>query len=675
MDAKKQLYLLKEKNEFSDSENVILSWLCYQLEKNNELSTLNTYLSRACILWLLFCNNENIDEWSGEKFLSVYRDILEQDYNANKKITNDSIKHHDHSDYSSVLAELLTRIHTHAMKEFGLEALPEHLLDGTKKIIHVKAGFISEPHFKFVLNALSNCTELYSQEKNVLICIATIAFRTGLRFSEIQYLKLNNIENSDELWIYVRCTSADNLKTLSARRRIPLGLLLTPDEKIIIKNYLNEKFGQEAYDSTKFAFTLGENQYLPIPGDMIRQTIKSAINQCSDKSKSAFTFHHLRHTALSRLQLIIHRKILNYQNEQNIFWRNSVAWSPEQCDQIYHAILSGHPRGDYWALCKFSGHQSPATTLKNYLHFSDLVAASCMNAGVYQWSYYLINYFSGISLEKINELSNNSTYFCESAYSNAMKEAIGKFTKLVSCTDRAMPNISPIIHKLNIHAIYEIISVLELHHDHSFLQTKYDLNDDIMIDLFSAAVKLSSFKTEKGKSRINSTSRSNLLQPAKLRSHAEQNEFSRLVPKFEVFSEVEIDEFEFLSRYYFLHKNTSNHAIAFNSLELLERFVKILLNFFDAKRIYVELSKVNDLWLKHLPKSISIKMTKSSSGSAKLCILHPENEKVIENYQCNVPSSGAVKDINKYSTPILKNLLFGCVLLRFDSEKIDSWGI
>jgi hypothetical protein len=241
--------------------------------------------------------------------------------------------------------------------------------------------------------------------------------------------------------------------------------------------------------------------------------------------------------------------------------------------------------------------------------------------------------------------------------------------------DREIPKTSSIIYQLNIHAIYEIISVLELHHDHSFLQTKYDLNDDVMIDFFSAAVKLNSFRTEKGKSRINSISRSDLLQPAKLRSHAEQNEFSRLVPKFEAFSKVEIDEFEFLSRYYFLHKNTSNHAIAFNSLELLERFVKILLNFFDAKRIYVELSQVNGLWLKHLPKSISFKMTNSSSGSAKLCIFHPENEKIIENFKSNASSLGIRKAATKYSTPIFNNLLFGCVLLRLDSERIDSWGL
>jgi hypothetical protein len=89
--ALKKLFELKENNEYSDPERIILGWLyeCLDL-RGNQLSTLRTYLSVAGVPWLLLCNDVDIYDWSGEQFLHSYKDILNQDKYKKSLISKDS---------------------------------------------------------------------------------------------------------------------------------------------------------------------------------------------------------------------------------------------------------------------------------------------------------------------------------------------------------------------------------------------------------------------------------------------------------------------------------------------------------------------------------------------------------------------------------------------------------
>jgi len=80
-----------------------------------------------------------------------------------------------------------------------------------------------------------------------------------------------------------------------------------------------------------------------------------------------YTFHHLRHTALSNLQLIAERE-----------WelcKEFTGYSLDQIESIFCAIFGSANEylRIYWALACFAGHNSPQTSFQSYFHFSDLI--------------------------------------------------------------------------------------------------------------------------------------------------------------------------------------------------------------------------------------------------------------------------------------------------------------
>ena len=96
-----------------------------------------------------------------------------------------------------------------------------------------------------------------------------------------------------------------------------------------------------------------------------------------------YTFHHLRHTALSRLQLLLHHEALALHSLPG--WVHFLPWSAAQCTSIYQTITHPSTR-DYWALAQFAGHQSPGDDVALIFCILPTVNAACLLQAKYDWS-------------------------------------------------------------------------------------------------------------------------------------------------------------------------------------------------------------------------------------------------------------------------------------------------
>src|SRR5690606_10047170 len=73
---------------------------------------------------------------------------------------------------------------------------------------------------------------LYKQ----LALIVIVAHRTGMRISEILKIRLVDVEDSAAYWVQVRESEFGGHKTASARRKIPMGALLTERELALFED-------------------------------------------------------------------------------------------------------------------------------------------------------------------------------------------------------------------------------------------------------------------------------------------------------------------------------------------------------------------------------------------------------------------------------------------------------
>ena len=88
---------------------------------------------------------------------------------------------------------------------------------------HVRATYLSEPLFRQLLRGMERMTHTSSSYRECLSALYIVAYRAGLRRSEIQKLQVKDIERSPECGIYPRDTRLDDGR-VTVHPQDPLGL-------------------------------------------------------------------------------------------------------------------------------------------------------------------------------------------------------------------------------------------------------------------------------------------------------------------------------------------------------------------------------------------------------------------------------------------------------------------
>ncbi|KPU82446.1 hypothetical protein JI57_04055 [Psychromonas sp. PRT-SC03] len=147
---------------------------------------------------------------------------------------------------------------------------------------------------------------------------------------------------------------------------MPLYPLLTENENKLVRDCIARKRILSMADNN-LAFTLGSDIYTPFDELYVSSTISGILRHLSQLD--FLVFHHLRHSCISRIQLMIEI------DDIYALLPNAVPYTKEQSQTITQLICGQSLRNKYYGIASFDGHATPVTCFSNYFHFSDWIVA------------------------------------------------------------------------------------------------------------------------------------------------------------------------------------------------------------------------------------------------------------------------------------------------------------
>ncbi|WP_404397974.1 tyrosine-type recombinase/integrase [Idiomarina loihiensis] len=228
------------------------------------------------------------------------------------------------------------------------------------------------------INQLSRRNSQISQIlfHQALLVVFMLGYRTGMRRSEIQYLRVGDIHNPQkELSSSTECVVMPNelrsLKTESGYRDIPVGVLLTPAEL----NSLNDFWSQRRIEGGDGAFLFNiPGQKRPfLDSRVLFEPIHWLLKSVTGNPR--MRFHHLRHSfATWRFWSWMSVKFNGRSVMKSLGDITSCDAAVKERERILGLRNGVMPsRKVLHALSMAIGHSHPQTTLRHYIHSTDLV--------------------------------------------------------------------------------------------------------------------------------------------------------------------------------------------------------------------------------------------------------------------------------------------------------------
>ncbi|MBQ0759006.1 MAG: site-specific integrase [Zhongshania sp.] len=223
------------------------------------------------------------------------------------------------------------------------------------------ANIVSEKEYELI------CSAILSSEHSSLIRICywifILGYRAGLRISEALSVQLADIIMPDsnvddaELVLIVKQNAFVDTKAYDSRRLLPLHLLLNESELIAFRDFC--QYRRETNTSRRtMLFREGRDESAPLMDNIVHPIIHGAMRAVTGDQN--LRFQHLRHTFANNLLLAYHRVV--------------PPWShPKHLEKIVGELNATYTRTGLYFISQLTGHQSPYTTLTDYLHCIELI--------------------------------------------------------------------------------------------------------------------------------------------------------------------------------------------------------------------------------------------------------------------------------------------------------------
>lgn len=108
----------------------------------------------------------------------------------------------------------------------------------------ISANLISEQYYRQMRDRLGFANSNRTRAETMRLVAFVLAYRTGLRRSELHGLTLEDVQSEKQADVLELCVVANDhrqLKSRSATRRLPLQLVLEPDERALVENWLEQR--------------------------------------------------------------------------------------------------------------------------------------------------------------------------------------------------------------------------------------------------------------------------------------------------------------------------------------------------------------------------------------------------------------------------------------------------
>jgi hypothetical protein len=383
-------------------------------------------------------------------------------------------------------------------------------------------------------------------------------------------------------------------------------------------------------------------------------------------------FHHFRHTALSRLQVILDgdetlvSAVVTYPNRQI-----------EGIKQALGGLDKPQMKRDiYWAIAGFAGHLTPETTFSNYLHFSDRIAASKIQKGIHLLTPRIIKEITGFSSHLttriIGEQNSDAVSHSMVVFAEPIRKRLGKYTHTVSRIKnstseqtRLTDNEDKFFYGRMIptaEICYEVLKEAEQNASLHELVLRFNIDEEIIQKWLERAKVMSSITTSKNRSRLFSRYKTTppsgiKLAPPKPQSDIELTDANQAIDKLRMLYHDHKDEIRWCIDYFLHNTNKSKAGLHFSSPEDLDRYLSLMVRVFPRGRWQLTLlcpkavitPAIIELWQKS-SHHVLIKVgdnrvlggNKYPKGKMQLFLSHPD-EKFIKSRQ----------KIKQYSTNVV----------------------
>ena len=669
--VREQLTQLNAEN-WELSEDIFCHWIHHLLfAADNEISTARRYISAIGHEWLLATAQQPLDAFAGEDFFELYQTILNRPQSQKSREYN---------------ADRLEQLHQFCVQYHQFPPLPQALTETSQSASgnrHVCAGYVSEPLFLSLLNQINEMIDLSAAEQRALQTFLIIAYRCGLRPGEIAKLQMRDLEPSAIGWLFVRENRFGHNKTDAALRKVPLFPLLTVHEKAIVEKHLQTR--RLTHPSlTSLLLCTEQDAYQPLETTQLALMTQAVLKELS--GGDYYRLYHLRHSALSRLQLIMHHELL--ANNPHTDWLSILTpYHAETCNTLKNMIGGlNRPRDIYYAIAAFAGHSSPAMTLSTYLHFTDLILSESLKPICIPF-----NKQHGIRIFGLSRYSAHKVIPSVYPDYRSLQPLLFKRLKLWMTTIKAGGySIIPSV-KTKESADYQyiasqqILSMIEKGVESAEIAAFYKVSFSQLTRWEQTAIALRDLKTKENKPRLFPRSRQQQLLPAEPHAQIEKQEIAKLRTQCRQLlqqNKITVAELKEQIKYLLLNVNSSRAGIRFDDPERFKAFMRLMLQLFSVRRWRLELQlpsdqekKIQDLWFLRQRLKTGItplrKTNQYPNGLAFLYLNAPETKKTVSTVAKEPP----VKDPKptQKSTSTLRYLFHRLAILLFTAEEIRHW--
>jgi len=438
----------------------LLGWVLFLLEGNQtNLNSVSKYVGCIGREWLMLTMDEELEEWGTNDYEEIYeqiilskvkdarkKDVLQKDPIDDRddiELDDDDIKNgkddylddpvadleqaldqnidsKDEGKQSTSLDELkntqsytygrLRAFHRYQMQYF--EAPDVVFAWGENKQV-VKASMVSPR----VYNAMHSGLQVSELNKSqTLLCqtILILAYRTGMRINELAGIKLKNIKNLSDVSIVLTPNPYLRLKSSSAKRRVLLAALLKKDELKILTSFI----AQQKRMGASYLFSQGASRQ-PLPTYFFSNLMRILWDGVLGQDNHNYTFHSLRHTAISHLALAINQSALA---------EVMTDYTQQECQSIADSLAGYHQiQGAWFGLASFVGHLTCDTTFEHYIHTAHLLAGWQLSNAKIEIPFTVLQNITGIDYQTINY--HDKTAYDKSTKAVALKKLRPYFAK------------------------------------------------------------------------------------------------------------------------------------------------------------------------------------------------------------------------------------------------------
>jgi integrase len=248
-------------------------------------------------------------------------------------------------------------------------------LEGTEAVAHVDANLISVADFEAAMVDLQAPTPRDAEMSRLA---GALGFYGGLRRGEVVHLRLGDISGSHAPWLLVRSHPDHRVKRFASQRQLPLVALLPKPwlDRLLAWVATRDHEGRSR-SREKLLFSPPGTGFEPMAGEGLINPVRDAVRRVT--RDHGLVFHHLRHSCANwtLIRLLAPELLLEH-------WRRRCAaldnpwFDVGACDALRRAIL-GRARNEparhaAYALARLLGHAEVATTLRHYVHLTDLLA-------------------------------------------------------------------------------------------------------------------------------------------------------------------------------------------------------------------------------------------------------------------------------------------------------------